>query len=291
VREDRQYRKGLSREEAITLILKGSGTQYDPKVVSMFIAHLPEFETEIEARRNQPPPNFGVEPIERLSEAARQVPPAAGLADEEPADDESAHDAAQNSVKALCHLAQGVVGARDRKSILAAFAERLKSFVDYDTCAITLVTPETGHCIVAHAAGEYAEALQGRRIALGEGVTGWAIANKKPFCNTDPKLDLPSRLADYFSSYRTLAVFPIIEGDAIYGAVTLYSSAISRYTIDHNERLEEATSLITVALSADDQSAILWPESLDDDASQSKSVTSESRRKSRVPRIESKLPS
>ncbi|MEW6207954.1 MAG: HD domain-containing phosphohydrolase [Acidobacteriota bacterium] len=291
VREDRQYRKGLSREEAIALILKGSGSQYDPKVVSMFIAHLPEFEAEIEARRHLPPPTFGVEPIERLSEAARRVPPAAGLADEEPTDDQSAHNTAQDRVKAICHLAQGVIGAQDRERMLAAFAARLRSLVDYDTCAITLVTPETGLCIVAHAAGEHAELLQGRRIALGEGVTGWVIANKKPFCNTDPKLDLPSRLADYFSSYRTLAVFPIIEGEAIYGAVTLYSSAISRYTIDHNERLEEATTLIAAALSADDEAAILWPESLDDSASQSGSVTTESRRKSRVPKIESKLPS
>src|SRR5574338_22905 len=44
VREDRQYRKGLTRDEAIHLIMEGSGTQYDPRIVGTFIAHLPEFE-------------------------------------------------------------------------------------------------------------------------------------------------------------------------------------------------------------------------------------------------------
>ena len=291
VREDRQYRKGLSREEAIALIFKGSGTQYDPKVASTFIAHLPEFEAEIEASRHLPPPTFGIEPVEQLSEAARLVPPAAGLAEEESKDESSARNAIQDPVKAICHLAQVVISAQDRESMLSAFAGKLKSLVDYDTCAITLVTPETGLCIVAYAAGEHSELLQGRRISLGEGVTGWVMANKKPFCNTDPKLDLPPRLADYFSSYRTLAVFPIIEGEAIYGAVTLYSSTLSQYTADHNKRLEEATGLIAAALSADDQAAVVWPESLDDSASQAMPITTGSRRKSPSPKIESKLPS
>ncbi|HEY7545176.1 MAG TPA: GAF domain-containing protein, partial [Blastocatellia bacterium] len=259
--------------------------------VSTFIAHLPEFEAEIESRRHLPPPTFGVEPVEQLSEAARKVPPAAGLAEEEAADDQSARNTIQDPVKALCHLAQAVISAQDREIMLSAFAEKLKSLVDYDTCAIALVTPETGLSIVTHAAGEHAELLQGRRISLGEGVTGWVIANKKPFCNTDPKLDLPPRLADYFSSYRTLAVFPIIKGEAIYGAVTLYSSTLSQYTADHNKRLEEAAGLIAAALAADDQAAVAWPESLDDSASQTVSIRTGSRRKSPANKIESKLPS
>jgi len=58
VREDRQYRKGMTREEAIDLIVRGSGTQYDPRVVGTFIAYLPEFEAEIRAHRGSPMPTF-----------------------------------------------------------------------------------------------------------------------------------------------------------------------------------------------------------------------------------------
>jgi putative nucleotidyltransferase with HDIG domain len=252
VREDRQYRKGLSREEAIALILKGSGTQYDPKVVSTFIAHLPEFEAEIESRRHLPPPTFGIEPIERLSEAARRVLPAAGLA-EDIEKKSPAHNTLEDQARAVSELAKAIISERDRESMLAAFADRLKSIVNYDTCAITLVTPETGLNVVAHASGHHANALKGRRIALGEGVTGWVIANKKPFCNTDPKLDLPPQLADCFSTYRTLAVFPIMKDDAIYGAITLYSASLLCYTVEHHRRLEEATSLLAAALSVDEE--------------------------------------
>ena len=258
VREDRQYRKGLSREEAIALILKGSGTQYDPKVASTFIAHLSEFEAEIEARRHLPPPTFGIEPIERLSEAARRVPPASGLA-EDLGEKKSPQSAFEDQAKAISELAKAIISERDRDRMLEAFADKLKSVVDYDTCAITLITPETGLNTVAHAAGRHADALKGRRISLGEGVTGWVIANKKPFCNTDPKLDLPPQLADYFSAYRTLAVFPVMKEGAIYGAVTLYSASLLCYTVEHHRRLEEAASLMAAALSVDEEFSAIWP--------------------------------
>ncbi len=82
VREDRQYRKGMTREEAIDLVMGGSGTMYDPNVVGTFITNLPQFEAEIAAYRDVPVPTFGIEPTEQLSEAARRVAPAAGLAEE-----------------------------------------------------------------------------------------------------------------------------------------------------------------------------------------------------------------
>src|SRR5438128_8721055 len=73
LREDRQYRRGLSRAEALEFLLKNSGSQYDPRVVGLFITHLPEFEAEIAAHKGQSVPTYGIEPTERLSEAALRV--------------------------------------------------------------------------------------------------------------------------------------------------------------------------------------------------------------------------
>src|SRR4029078_12007432 len=50
VREDRPFRPGKSREDAIDLLKKGTGTHFDPRIVDMFITHLAEFEEEIEAQ-------------------------------------------------------------------------------------------------------------------------------------------------------------------------------------------------------------------------------------------------
>ncbi len=247
VREDRQYRKGLTREEAIQLIMQGSGTQYDPRIVGTFIAHLPEFEAEILAAHSRPLPTFGIEPTEKLSEAARHVPPAAGFAE---VASEDLKGVGHEEVKALCDLAQAVIGARSQSAMLATFCEKLRAVVPYDTCAITLIAPETGEAWVVYAAGTHGALLDGRRVGMGEGVTGWVMANRKAFSNTDPKLDLPAALAAAFSDYRTLAAFPVLRDKQRFGAVTLYSSRLSVYTADHQRLLTEAAALLGAALSS-----------------------------------------
>lgn len=246
VREDRQYRKAMTREEAVAFIMDGSGTMYDPRVVGTFLTYLPQFEAEIMAHRDAPVPSFGIEPVEQLSEAARLVAPAAGLAEATASLDRT--ELAPREAGALEHLAQALSATRETQDMLAAFAEHLRAIVPYDSCAVSLVAPETGAHVVAHAAGRHAELLCGRNVPLGEGVTGWVFANRQPFCNTDPKLDLPPALAAHFADYRTLAVFPILDGAEMRGTVALYSSALARYDDAHQARLVEATALLANAL-------------------------------------------
>jgi putative nucleotidyltransferase with HDIG domain len=220
VREDRQYRKGMTRQEAIDLILRGSGTQYDPRVVGTFIAHLSEFETEIGAHRGTPVPTFGIEATEQLSDAAKLVAPAAGLAEDEEADKPRGTDAASDEMSAMCDLAQAVIGARSQDEVVFAFTEKVKSVVPYSMCAITLVDTKTGQNVVAHATGLHWMFLKGRVIRPGEGVTGWVLANRKQFCNTDPRLDLPPSVVEQNADYKTLAAFPIIKDETMYGVVS-----------------------------------------------------------------------
>jgi GAF domain-containing protein len=87
-----------------------------------------------------------------------------------------------------------------------------------------------------------------RRITIGEGVTGWVLANRQPFCNADPRLDLPPQLIEYFADYRTLASFPLINEKELHGAITLYSSKLTEYNADHRRLLQEAATLLTASL-------------------------------------------
>jgi putative nucleotidyltransferase with HDIG domain len=248
VREDRQYRKGMTREEAIDVIIRGSGTQYDPRVVGTFISYLAEFETEITTHRGAPLPTFGIEPSEQLSEAARRVLPATGLAEEEAVKPSGEKD--PDEMKSLCDLARAVISAVGKDEIVEAFTATLNSVIPYCNCAITLVDPVTGNSSVTNAVGQNWMSLVGRSVAPGEGVTGWVLANRKPFCNADPKLDLPPSVIKQFPDYRTLAVFPIINDSVMYGAVTVYSSALARYTQSHQKLMKEAVALMAAALGA-----------------------------------------
>jgi putative nucleotidyltransferase with HDIG domain len=248
LREDRQYRRGLTREEAVDFLLKNSGSQYDPRVVGLFITHLPEFEAEIVAHKGQAIPTFGIEPAEQLSAAALQVAPAAGLAETEEITVASEARFSHKELARFYELVQDLNGARDRNELLSAFAERLSSIVTHDTCAITLIASGTGEMVTELANGQNADAIRGRRVSLGEGITGWVIANQKPFCNTDPRLDFPPGLAENFQAFRTLASFPLLKGTDQYGALTIYSSKHSEFGSDEQKLLKESAKILTNAL-------------------------------------------
>jgi putative nucleotidyltransferase with HDIG domain len=256
VREDRQYRKGMTRAEAIDFLLSNSGSQYDPRVVGTFITHLPEFEAEIAAHKDVPVPTFGIEPIEQLTDSARQVAPAAGLAEAATPVQASELKFSRKELTALYELVQSLNGARDRAELASIFTERLQHVVSYDSCALTFISRETGCLLVEHARGQHAALLEGRQLTPGEGVTGWALANRQPFCNTDPRLDLPPALAETFAAYKTLAVFPLVSEDEMHGAVTLYSSTLAEYSLDQQRLLGEAVALFSAALSSNSQNPL-----------------------------------
>jgi signal transduction protein with GAF and PtsI domain len=116
--------------------------------------------------------------------------------------------------------------------------------------ALTLAASNSGEFVVENGRGEHAEFLKGRRIAPGEGITGWVLANQKPFFNTDPRLDFSVEIAERFKSYRTIAAFPIIKDKDLHGALTLYSSSLTEYDKDQQKLLRESTAIFADALSA-----------------------------------------
>jgi putative nucleotidyltransferase with HDIG domain len=247
VREDRPYRRGMTREQAINYVLEESGKTYDPQIVATFLAHLPEFEAEIEAARGAPAPTFGIEATEQLSEAALAVAPAAGLAQGAP----PAPEAAQASEeRALYDLAAALAACKTEGEKCAAFVGRLASVVPADTCALVRFNEETGESRVALASGRNASLLEGRAVRHGSGVTSWVLSNRKPLFNSDPKLDLPEEAAAHFGDYRTLAVAPVAEGRALFGAVALYSAALGEYDARHRRLLCEAADVFARSLAA-----------------------------------------
>jgi putative nucleotidyltransferase with HDIG domain len=248
VREDRQYRKAMTREEAINFIMQGSGSMYDPRVVGTFITHLPEFEAEIVAHRDVPAPTFGIEQIEQLSEAALRVAPAAGLAETAPNGPAAERQLAAPQQAKLAALAQALKAAPTLDELVAAFLANLNAIVPYETCALTRDTADVGNFVVTHAAGEHGALLLGRRIVPGEGVTGWTLVNRKPFYNADPKLDVPASLAEHFAAYGTLAACPLMQGEELQGVVTLYAARLTEYTPEQQQMLTEAMRLLATAL-------------------------------------------
>jgi nitrate/nitrite-specific signal transduction histidine kinase len=158
------------------------------------------------------------------------------------------HEFALEELCALYSLAQSLLDATGRDQIVTTFLERLDAVVASDTSAVILSDQNSDDCEITHAAGEYGALLVGRKIIPGDGASGWVISNRHPFCNADPGIDLAPAIANKFNYYRTLAVFPILSGNDLYGAVTLYSSSFAEYDTTQQRLLGEAVGLLAIAL-------------------------------------------
>ncbi len=252
VREDRQYRKGMTRDQAVEFLRKDKGKHYDPQIVDLFIENLPTFEEQI-AKMKKGQQSFTPLEIEE-TEAIRKAVPAAGLAEEsvgsQPAEYLqtilAAHQSS-NEIVALYEIAQTFTSSLDVHDTLAVVVSKLEKVVPFETCVVYLTDASSGAAVAQHITGLNAESFRGRSIRQGEGVTGWVLANNKPFANTDPALDF-SALGSPAAGYRTLAVYPLVKGDHKLGALALYSQSLSAYSAEQLHMLEQVASLTADAI-------------------------------------------
>ena len=86
-----------------------------------------------------------------------------------------------------------------------------------------------------------------RCIAPGEGVTGFAIANRSAVNQLHPSLDFAG--LEIEREYRSMASLPLFKDEMCLGALSVYSTELDYYTDDHMRLLETVTRLASDALS------------------------------------------
>jgi putative nucleotidyltransferase with HDIG domain len=205
VREDRPYRRGMTRDEASALIRRGAGTHFDPTVVEMFMRHLPRFEAEITAA-GLDTPGFTQEECDLRGLVGGGTMASSVMHGEEndngqgitgalaypsqpqPAYLDQIRDA-HREVYALYEIARTFGSSLNVQDIVTITVNKVGNVVPFDTCAVYLYDEQKGYATIAHTAGRNADRLQQRTISIGEGVTGFVLANRYPVSRFDPMLD------------------------------------------------------------------------------------------------------
>ena len=260
VREDRQYRKGMTREQAIKLLQDDRNGAFDAALVDLFIENLPEFEKQI-ARMKEDAKVF--KPIEvSQTDAIRDAKPAAGLIEDKPAIPayvktiRESRESSQESY-ALYGIAENLTGVLDFRQAFEIVANQMDSVIRFDkendTCVFYWLGNEDRAAVVEYAFGVQAEKFKGCTIKPGEGVTGWVLANNKSFANTDPALDLyvlglSKDISQQLEKYNTLAVFPLGKGEEVFGAMAIYTRTLEKFQDDQIQRLTRVSALASEAL-------------------------------------------
>ncbi len=244
VREDRPYRRGMTREEARALLLRGAGTHFDPKVVNLFLKNLPRFEAEIIelGLEQQGFTNEGVEPSALIEADIHQTKERPSVL---------AYDQIKNAhheVYALYEIARTFGSSLDIEDTLSILVNKVGHVVPFDTCVVYLYDELKAYATASHVAGKNASVLRDRCIAPGEGVTGFALSNRRSINRIDPKLDFDGLHLDTDGEYRAMAALPLIRDDRLLGAISVYSMEMEEYTDDHMRLLETVTRLASDAL-------------------------------------------
>ncbi len=244
VREDRPYRRGMTREEARALLLRGAGTHFDPKVVNLFIKHLARFEEEI---RELDLEQQGF--TEDESETRSLVE-----ADIHHSKDQTsvlAYDQIKNAhreVYALYEIARTFGSSLDIEDTVSILVNKVGHVVPFDTCIVFLYDELKAYATASHVAGANAQALKNRCVAPGEGVTGFALSNRRSINRIDPALDFDGIELEGGSEYRAMAALPLMKDERLLGALSVYSTDLHEYTDDHMRLLETVTRLASDAL-------------------------------------------
>jgi diguanylate cyclase (GGDEF)-like protein len=249
VREDRQYRKGLSRVEACALLQNGSGTQFDPYVVDAFLEHLPSYEREIEQGKVMGYPQLGASTQPGLSESALLATPAAGLA---PGTEVPGYlrqiNAAHVEVAALYELAQSLAANHTAREVAELTVRHIERIIGFTTCVFYLCRESDDSLIAQYVFGENSDQIHGRRLAPGRGIAGWVVINDQPMTNVDPMLDLSHFIKNPGTRYRTGIVYPLPGTEQTLGAIAIYASDRAEYSKEQLQLVESFSRLASTAL-------------------------------------------
>ncbi len=245
---DRPYRKGMKREDSLNLLRRMVGTSFDPKVVEMFIEHVEEFDRLIDS----------VDIQEQVAstmalDTETAAKPDAGLASDVLGSQEETSgfrsiSEAQREVFALHEIAQTIGSSLNLSDTVTLVANKLRAIVPFDTCVIFLVDERSGKAVAVHSVGEEAELFSRRRVTIGDGITGWVIANGRSMCNANPDLDLVGIPDEVVKRFRGILASPLLREDGAFGSITLYSQSRTSYSSEHVRLLESVCQHASSAL-------------------------------------------
>jgi len=254
---DRQYRRALPLPEAMAMVERDSGRAFDPKIVTI----LKKLYVELEEKAR----SCEVEQW-RLStdiHIERGAEPGAGFATPErrlPIDRGAASSAGESERVRLRGLLEAVAnGARflSPSETLSIFSTRLATMAPFDGLAVYLRQANT--LLPAYVTGSSSAAIEGLRIPVGAGISGWVAEANRAVVNGNADVDLCFGTKPPGSeNLRSALAIPLSGQMNLAGVLTLYRTAENSFNSDDLALLMSFGPTLAAYLEKD-SSAILGP--------------------------------
>ncbi len=237
LRGARPYRPAVSRDEACSFLRERAGSQFDPKIVNIFLKSLRTFEAEVDAQGL----SYRLDPdSERTTITSFRENSGQSYVDQ--------IKRANREVFTLYELARDFSSSVNLPDTLSLFTRKIREFVPFDTCAVYLLS-ESGESVeCVHAKGANSSAFVDTSLKLGEGITGSVLKMRQPMQNSDPHSDLALLKLEVDTKYASMVSLPLLADETLIGAVTLYSVEIMKYGEEHLRLLETISRIAADAI-------------------------------------------
>lgn len=230
---DRPYRPRLPDEEAIAILRQRSGSMYDPTVVGTFI----RIHKSIAPKDRDP--KLGAISAIMASEYEPPPRPTATSRPEEPDSEPTDID----------HDFGTLLGQdKDPSSVGDDLAHQLRRLFPMSMCVYYAYDTERDELVARYASGNAAGSVIGRRIAIGEHLTGWVAANKTTISNSDPALDFGETLTTIEPLPRSCLSTPLLADGTLTGVLSLYSTSPDAFATDHTRLIEKVAEIVAPTL-------------------------------------------
>src|SRR5690242_6628877 len=123
----------------------------------------------------------------------------------------------------------------------------MKQDEPYDSIAIYV--RRENKLVAEHVSGDNFRLFSSLKIPLGEGLSGWVAANRKPIVNGNPSVE-PGYLNDptKFSTLRAAISVPLEGLNGVLGVLSLYKSEPDAFTQDHLRVLLAISSKMALSI-------------------------------------------
>lgn len=224
---DRPYRPRYSREHAEHVLRERRGSWYDPWVVDEFLKLLDKLERLDAEEARQP-----VSEVATSTIAPAQLEVIAAT---------TAEEREFNELRRELPLAADLSAAAD---ILFGHIRRV---IPAASLALFMPSAEANELVAVACTGIGVSAVSDLRIAVGDRISGWALAHKQAVVNSNAALELGPVARTFATPLRYALAVPIVSGPgAAKGVVTCYGS--EPFDSDHRRMLESAATLFGASL-------------------------------------------
>lgn len=234
LRVTRPYRPAMTREGARALLKNGSGTQFDPDLVALFLRKLREFEAEVAER--------GLSYDDHSTTLKAE-----GREDEDGGYVEQIKRA-NREVYTLFELARVFGTSLNIDDTLSLFTRKISELLPMDTCVVYLLNETRTVAIAKQVEGINSEALKNRKLRVGQGTTGATLDTLESISTAAPGEDFASYELDFVNSYKAMASVPLIAHEKLLGAVSIYSCELESYEEEHMRLIETASKIASDAI-------------------------------------------